>query len=429
MSDTPQNSNQPSDFTPRSKFLQTMHERGFIHQITDEAALDDKLCSSIVPAYIGFDCTADSLHVGNLVPIMMLRRLQKAGHKPIVLMGGGTTRIGDPSGKDATRQLMTEEKINQNMQGIKKVFEQYLTFGDGPTDAVMMNNADWLNGLQYIDFLREVGQHFTINRMLSFESVKIRLDRENPLTFLEFNYMILQAYDFLELGRRAGCMMQMGGSDQWGNIINGVELNRRIDRKEVYGLTTPLITLASGEKMGKTVDGAVWLNSEKKSPYDYWQFWRNSADADVGRFLRLFTDVPMDEIIRLENLEGAEINEAKKILANAATTMCHSAQAAKAAEDTARSAFEENSLTADLPTVGIEKSALSSGINIAELFVLSKLVKSKGECRRLIKGGGAKLNDQKITDGDFNVTLDDLNAAGNVKLSSGKKRHILMKPE
>jgi tyrosyl-tRNA synthetase len=421
-------SDNSENFSPKSEFLQTMHERGFIHQITDETALDDKLMTDVVPAYIGFDCTADSLHVGSLVQIMMLRRLQQAGHKPIVLMGGGTTRIGDPSGKDASRQMITEEKIAKNMNGIKQIFEKYLTFGDGPTDAIMVNNADWLNSLQYIDFLRDVGPHFTINRMLTFESVKIRLDRENPLTFLEFNYMILQAYDFLELGRRAGCMMQMGGSDQWGNIINGVELSRRIDRKEVYGLTTPLITLASGAKMGKSVDGAIWLNRDKKSPYDYWQFWRNIADADVGRFLRLFTDIPMDEIRRLESLEGAEINEAKKTLANAATTMCHSAEDAAAAEETARKAFEENSLAADLPTIEVPKSDLEAGITVNDLFVLAGLSKSKGECRRLIKGGGAKLNDQKIEDGESVINLDNLNEEGTVKLSSGKKRHILIKP-
>ncbi|MBT5187713.1 MAG: tyrosine--tRNA ligase [Kordiimonadaceae bacterium] len=416
------------DYTPKSEFLQVMKERGFIHQCTDPEALDKRLQSEIIPAYIGFDCTASSLHVGSLVQIMMLRHLQKTGHKPIALMGGGTTKIGDPSGKDESRQMLTVEKINENMNGIKDVFKKYLTFGDGPTDAIMPNNADWLDELQYVDFLRDVGPHFTINRMMTFESVKMRLDRENPLTFLEFNYMILQAYDFLELQRRNKCAMQMGGSDQWGNIINGVELNRRMDRKEVFGLTTPLITLASGAKMGKTASGAVWLNEDMLSSYDYWQFWRNTADADVGRFLRLFTELPMDEVRRLEGLEGSEINEAKKILANEATTFCHGADAAHKAEETAKKAFEERSLGADLPTKDVAKADLEAGISVSDLYVIAGLGNSKGEVRRLIKQGGAKLNDEKITDGEMTISLDHLNDQGSIKLSAGKKRHILIMP-
>ncbi|HPF47694.1 MAG: tyrosine--tRNA ligase [Alphaproteobacteria bacterium] len=416
------------NYTPKSEFLKIMLERGFIHQCTDPEALDKRLQSEIIPAYIGFDCTASSLHVGSLVQIMMLRHLQKSGHKPIALMGGGTTKIGDPSGKDESRQILTYEKINENMNGIKSVFTKYLNFGDNPTDAIMPNNADWLDELKYIELLRDVGPHFTINRMLTFDSVKTRLDRESPLTFLEFNYMILQAYDFLELQRRVGCAMQMGGSDQWGNIINGVELNRRMDRKEVFGLTTPLITLASGAKMGKTATGAVWLNEDLCSSYDFWQFWRNTADADVGRFLRLFTELPMDEVRKLEALEGQEINEAKKILANEATSMLHGAEAAQKAEETARKAFEDRSLGADLPTVNVLKADLEAGISIADLYVIAGLGSSKGEIRRLIKGGGAKLNDEKIVDGEMLINLDQLNDQGNIKLSAGKKRHILVVP-
>jgi len=417
------------NYSPKSEFLKVMMERGFIHQCTDPEALDKRLQSEIIPAYIGFDCTASSLHVGSLVQIMMLRHLQKCGHKPIALMGGGTTKIGDPSGKDESRKILTHEMINENMQGIKGVFEKYLNFGDQPTDAIMPDNADWLDKLEYVDFLRDIGPHFTINRMLTFESVKLRLDRENPLTFLEFNYMILQAYDFLELQRREGCAMQMGGSDQWGNIINGVELNRRKDRKEVFGLTTPLITLASGAKMGKTATGAVWLNEDLCSSYDFWQFWRNTADADVGHFLALFTELPMDEVRRLEALEGQEINEAKKILANEATTLLHGADAAAKAEDTAKKAFEDRSLGADLPTVEVAKSELEAGIAVSDLYVIAGLGASKGEVRRLIKGGGAKLNDEKITDGEMNVSLEQLNDQGSIKLSAGKKRHILIMPK
>lgn len=417
------------NYTPKSQFLKVMMERGFIHQCTDLEALDKRMQSEIIPAYIGFDCTASSLHVGSLVQIMMLRHLQKCGHQPIVLMGGGTTKIGDPSGKDESRQMLTVDKINENMNGIKSVFEKYLTFGDAPTDAIMPNNADWLDKLSYVDLLRDVGPHFTINRMLTFESVKLRLDRENPLTFLEFNYMILQAYDFLELQRRAGCAMQMGGSDQWGNIINGVELNRRMDQQEVFGLTTPLITTSSGAKMGKSASGAIWLNEDMLSAYDFWQFWRNTDDADVGRFLKLFTELPLDEIVKLETLEGSEINEAKKVLANEVTAMCHGKDAAEKAEYTAKKAFEERSLGADLPTVDVAKSDLEAGIQVTDLYIIAGLGASKGEVRRLIKQGGAKINDEKITDGEMSITLDQLNDQGTIKLSAGKKRHILIMPK
>ena len=417
------------NYTPKSEFLKVMMERGFIHQCTDPEGLDKRLQSEVIPAYIGFDCTASSLHVGSLVQIMMLRHFQKCGHQPIVLMGGGTTKIGDPSGKDESRQMLTVEKINENMNGIKSVFEKYLTFGDATTDAIMPNNADWLDKLGYVDLLRDVGPHFTINRMMTFESVKLRLDRENPLTFLEFNYMILQACDFLELQRRTGCTMQMGGSDQWGNIINGVELNRRMDQKEVFGLTTPLITTASGAKMGKSASGAIWLNEDMLSAYDFWQFWRNTDDADVGRFLKLFTELPLEQIAKLEAFEGAEINEAKKILANEVTTMCHGKEAAVKAEATAKKAFEERSLGADLPNVDVAKSKLENGIQVAELYRTAGLAASKGEVRRLIKQGGAKINDEKITDGEMIITLDQLNDQGTIKLSAGKKRHILILPK
>lgn len=417
------------NFLPRSPFLKAMKNRGYIHQCTDIEGLDKKFGESIIPAYIGFDCTASSLHVGSLVQIMMLRHLQKSGHKPIVLMGGGTTRIGDPTGRDESRKMLSDADITRNMDGIRTVFEKYLTFGDGPTDAVMVNNADWLDKLNYIEFLQKMGTHFTINRMLTFDSVKLRLERDQPMTFLEFNYMILQAYDYLELGRKYDCGLQMGGSDQWGNIINGMELNRRVDQRDVTGLTTPLVTLANGQKMGKSVSGAVWLNEDMLSSYDFWQFWRNTADADVGRFLRLFTELPLEEIERLENLEGSEINEAKKILANEATILCHGVEAANAAEQTAKQAFENKSLAADLPTVKADKAQLEAGMSVCDLYVFSGLSKSKGECRRLIKGGGAKINNEKIDDGDALVTLKDLNEEGSIKLSAGKKRHILVKPE
>jgi len=412
----------------RSEFLRTLETRGFINQCTDLDGLDRQATTSVITAYIGFDCTADSLHVGSLVPIMMLRWLQRSGHKPIVLMGGGTTRVGDPSGKDESRQLLSDAQIAANMAGIRQVFAKYLTFGDGPTDAVMVNNADWLDRLEYIPFLREIGRHFTLNRMLTFDSVRLRLDREQPLTFLEFNYMILQAYDFLELSRRHGCRLQMGGSDQWGNIVSGMELGRRIDQTELFGLTSPLMTTASGAKMGKTAQGAIWLNADRLSPYDYWQFWRNTEDADVGRFLRLFTELSLAEIERLERLPGAEINEAKKILANEATRLCHGDQAATEAAETARRTFEAGERADGLPTVEIGRAALASGIDVVDLLVQSGLAASKGEARRLIKGGGARVNGVPVAGDTVSVGLADVGADGSVKLSAGKKRHALVRP-
>lgn len=414
----------------KSDFLHTLAERGFIHQCTDDAGLDAQLKETSAKAgYIGFDCTADSLHVGSMVPIMLLRWYQKCGHQPIVLMGGGTTRVGDPSGKDESRQILTDEIIAANMAGIKGIFQKFLTFGDGPTDAIMVNNADWLDKLEYIPFLREFGRHFSINRMLSFDSVKLRLEREQPLSFLEFNYMILQAYDFLELGRRRDCILQLGGSDQWGNIVNGVELGRRVDGMSLYGLTSPLITTASGEKMGKTASGAVWLNADRLSPYDYYQFWRNTADADVGRFLKLFTELPMDEIARLEALKDAEINDAKKILALEATTLCHGRKAAEGAAETARATFEDGTQGADLPSISVPQARLEDGIAAFELFVMAGLANSNGEARRLIRGGGGRINDKAAGDESQPITASDLTAEGFIKLSAGKKRHVLVQPE
>jgi len=412
----------------KSEFVRAVVERGFLHQCTDLEALDEAASKGPISAYIGFDCTAPSLHVGSMVPIMLLRLFQQTGHKPIVLMGGGTTKVGDPSGKDESRKLLTEEKIAENMQGIKQVFSKFLTFGDGPTDAVMVNNDDWLKNLKYIDFLRDFGPHFTINRMMTFDSVKLRLEREQPLTFLEFNYMILQAYDFLELNRRNDCTMQMGGSDQWGNIINGVELIRRVDSKPAYGLTVPLMTTASGAKMGKTADGAVWLNEDMLSSYDYWQYWRNTEDADVGKFLRLFTDMPISKIEELEKAQGAELNEVKKILATAATTLCHSTEKAIAAEETARKTFEEGTLGGDLPTFEVSRSELEAGIQAFQLMRTAELAASGGEAKRLIKGGGAKVNDVQIKSEVQIIGLADLNADGVIKLSAGKKRHAVVKP-
>ncbi len=413
--------------TYKSDFINAVTERTFMHQCTDIEALDERASREIIPAYIGFDCTAPSLHVGSLLPVMLLRWLQKTGHKPIVLMGGGTTKVGDPSGKDESRQLLTIEKINENMEGIKSIFAKYLTFGDGPTDAIMVNNADWLDKLEYIDFLRSYGSHFTINRMLTFDSVKLRLEREQPLTFLEFNYMILQAYDFLELSRRNDCLMQMGGSDQWGNIVNGIELGRRVDSTQLFGLTTPLMTTSSGAKMGKTATGAIWLDQEQLSAYDFWQYWRNTEDADVGRFMRLFTELPLDEITRLEKLQDAEINEAKKILAGEVTKLCHGEDAAKLAAKTAEDTFEGAGISADLPTIELDKSDLEAGIVAFELFRQAGLANSNGEARRLIKGNGAKLNDSVIADETQMITLADNNADGVIKLSAGKKRHILIR--
>jgi tyrosyl-tRNA synthetase len=414
---------------PRSEFLRDIVARGFMHQCTDLDALDEKAVNGTVVAYIGYDCTGPSLHVGHMVSIMMLRRMQQTGHKPIVLMGGGTTKVGDPSGKDEQRQLLTDEQIAANMASIRKSFENYVSFGDGPTDAVMVNNDDWLSELQYIPFLRDVGRHFSVNRMLSMDSVKLRLDREQPLSFLEFNYMILQGYDFVELHRRYGCCLQMGGSDQWGNIVNGVELGRRVANAQLFGLTTPLITTASGAKMGKTADGAVWLNADMRSPWEYWQFWRNTEDADVGRFLRLFTDLPLDEIARLEKAEGAEINEAKKILANEATTLCHGAQAAAEAAETARRTFEEGDAGEGLPTVTIDAARLNAGLPLYEAMKEAGLAQSNGEARRLIKGGGARVNDQPVGEELRSLTSDDLGSDGAIKLSAGKKRHALLRAE
>ncbi len=413
----------------RSDFVSVLADRGFIHQATDLGALDAAAWSGRLTAYIGFDCTADSLHVGSLVPIMMLRWLQTTGHRPIVLMGGGTTRVGDPSGKDESRQLLSGDQIAANMAGIGRIFAKFMRFGDGPTDAVMVNNADWLDGLAYIPLLRDIGRHFTINRMLTFDSVRLRLEREQPLTFLEFNYMILQAYDFLELSRRHGCRLQMGGSDQWGNIVNGVELARRVDQTELFGLTTPLITTASGAKMGKTAAGAVWLNAERLRPYDYWQFWRNTEDADVGRFLRLFTELPLDEIARLERLGGAEINEAKKVLAGAATRLCHGDAASAEAAETARRTFEQGVAAEGLPTLAVAASALASGVPLIDLLVQTGLAASKGEARRLVRQAGARLNDQTVTNEAAVVSDADIGPDGAVKLSAGRKRHALVKTD
>jgi tyrosyl-tRNA synthetase len=413
---------------PQSPLLKTLVERGHFHQCTDFEALDKAAVEGIVTGYIGFDCTADSLHVGSLMQIMTLRRMQQAGHKPIVLMGGGTTRIGDPSGKDEARSLLTDEQIAHNMAGIRKVFAQYLTFGDGPTDAIMLNNADWLDGLQYIPFLRDYGRHFSVNRMLSFDSVKLRLEREQPLSFLEFNYMILQAYDFVELARRAGCSLQLGGSDQWGNIVNGVELGRRVLGKELYGFTSPLLTTASGAKMGKTAAGAVWLNADKLAPYDFWQFWRNTEDADVVRFLKLFTDLPLEEIGRLGSLDGAGINEAKKVLANEVTALAHGRAAADAAAETARRVFEEGTTGDALARVEVTRAELEAGVGVVELFVRAGLASSNGEARRLIKGGGGKMNDVAIADERLTAHAADVNGDGVIKLTAGKKRHALIVP-
>ncbi|MFC3050956.1 tyrosine--tRNA ligase [Kordiimonas pumila] len=410
----------------KSDFLNVLNERGFIHQTTDMDALDHKMASGPISAYIGFDCTAPSLHIGSQVQIMMLRWLQKCGHKPIVLMGGGTSKIGDPTGRDESRLLMTDEIIQSNMDGIKSIFDNFLTFGDGTTDAVMVNNGEWLDKIEYIPFLREIGPHFTINRMLTFDSVKLRLDREQPLTFLEFNYMILQAYDFMELGKRHNCLLQMGGSDQWGNIVNGIELSRRVNGLGLYGLTTPLITMSDGKKMGKSASGAIWMNEASLPAYDYWQFWRNIQDADVGRFMRLFTELPLGEIKRYEALEGSEINEAKIILANEVTALCRGKDASIAAAKTARETFEHGGAGEDLPTIQMLSSDLQTGINIVDLFINAGLATSKGEVRRLIKQGGAKLNDAKIDSEEMLVTTSNIQG-GQIKLSSGKKRHALVK--
>jgi tyrosyl-tRNA synthetase len=400
--------------TYSSDLLQLLQTRGYIHQVTDEKSLDDLAKTSIVPGYIGFDATAPSLHVGNLVSIMLLRRLQQTGHKPIVIMGGGTTKVGDPSGKDEVRKLLDNDGINANIAAIKRIFERFLTFGDGPTDAILINNADWLDKLGYVELLRDVGKHFTINRMLTFDSVKLRLDREQPLTFLEFNYMILQAYDYLELSRRYGCRLQMGGSDQWGNIINGIELGRRIDSAELYGVTTPLITKADGSKMGKSVSGAIWLHEDQLPHWDYWQFWRNTDDRDVGKFLRLFTDVPLDEIERLEKLEGSEINAAKLVLANAATAMCRGEEAAKSSAATAEQTFAKGGAGDDLP-----KLSVTAEIGILDALVDIGFATSKGEAKRKLAEGAVKLDGAAITSPDIVIS----GTADGIMISLGKKRH------
>jgi len=412
----------------RSDFLAALAERGFIHQCSDAERLDAAFLKGPVTAYIGFDATAPSLHVGSLMPIMMLRWLQKTGHRPIVLMGGGTSMIGDPSFKDEARKLLTPEDIERNLVGIRQNFAPYLNFGDGPHDALMVNNADWLMDINYVEFLRDVGRHFSVNRMLSFESVKLRLDREQSLSFLEFNYMILQAYDFVELYRRYGCRMQMGGSDQWGNIVNGIDLSHRIEDAQLFALTSPLLTSASGAKMGKTAAGAVWLDAGMLSVYDFWQYWRNTEDADVTRFLKLYTTLPLGEIERLGRLEGAEINEAKKMLATEITAMLHGRDAAEKAEATARTTFEEGGLSQSLPTVEVPAEALKDGIGILSLFVTAGLAASNGEARRHIQGGAVRLNDQAVSDDRRAVTEADLTPEGVVKLSLGKKKHVLVRP-
>jgi tyrosyl-tRNA synthetase len=414
---------------PKSDFLRIAQERGYLYQTTDWDSLDQVMAEKApVPAYIGFDCTAPSLHVGSLVSIMTLRWLQKCGHKPIVLMGGGTTKVGDPSGKDEQRKLLSDAQIQENMAGIKSIFQQFLTFGDGPTDAVMVNNDDWLRDINYIAFLRDYGRYFSVNRMLTFDNVRLRLEREQPLTFLEFNYMVLQAYDFLELYRKHGCRLQMGGSDQWGNIVGGVELARRVDGGELYGMTTPLLTTASGAKMGKTAQGAIWLNEADCSHYDYYQYWRNTEDADVGRFLRLFTELDETRIQELEALPGSEINEAKKVLAYEATKLCRGTEAADSAAETARQVFEEKALGQDLPTIEVARDRLSDGVPLFELLREAGMATSGGEARRLIKGGGARINDEKVADQNQTVTLADVSDEGVVKVSAGKKRHALVKP-
>lgn len=408
----------------KSEFLTVMMERGFLADCTDYQGLDDALMAGVVPAYIGFDATASSLHVGSLIQIMMLRWLQKTGHKPIVLMGGGTTKVGDPSFRADERPLLTPEQIDANIEGIKQVFSHYITFGDGPTDAMMKNNAEWLDDLNYLDFLRDVGRHFSVNRMLAFESVKSRLDREQSLSFLEFNYMILQAYDFLELHRRYGCLLQMGGSDQWGNIVNGIDLTRRILDGQIFGLTSPLLTTSDGKKMGKSQDGAVWLNAEQLSPYQFWQFWRNTTDADVGRFLKLYTELPLDECDRLGALQGQEINDAKIVLAGEVTALLHGRAAADAAEATAREVFEKGGTGDDLPTLALSADDLGDGISIVQLLVRSGLAGSGKEAKRLIAENGAKMNDAPLTDAGLFVTPAQL--AEPIKLSAGKKRHALV---
>jgi tyrosyl-tRNA synthetase len=407
----------------KSEFLRSLSERGYIHQITDVEALDARAHAGVISAYIGFDATADSLHIGNLVQIMLLRRLQQAGHRPIVLMGGGTTKIGDPSGRDETRQLLTDPQINANIAGIRETFARFLDFNDSPSGALMANNDDWLSGLQYIAFLRDIGRHFTINRMLTMDSVRLRLEREQPLTFLEFNYMIMQGYDFVELFRRCGCTLQMGGSDQWGNIVQGVELGRRVADAQLFGLTSPLITTSSGAKMGKTASGAVWLNPNRLSPYDYWQYWRNTEDGDVGRFLRMFTDLPLTEVARLEQLEGAEINVAKEVLATEATRLCHGDEQAREAAATAARAFSGGAAE------GLPTFILKGGepVPVIDVAIALGMASSKGEARRLVEQGGVRLNDQPVREANASITEADLDGSGIARLSVGKKRHGLIR--
>jgi tyrosyl-tRNA synthetase len=412
----------------KSDFLNVMQERGFIHQISDPESLDALAQKRELIAYIGFDCTAPSLHVGSMVQIMCLYWLQQTGNKPIALMGGGTTRVGDPSGKDETRKILSIEDIERNKDGIKQVFSQFLRFGEGKADAVMPDNAEWLTKLNWIEMLRDIGRHFSVNRMLAMDSVKLRLERDQEMSFIEFNYMILQAYDYFVLNQRYDCRLQMGGSDQWGNIVNGIDLGRRMGTPQLHALTTPLITTSSGEKMGKTASGAVWLNADMKSPYEYWQFWRNTEDADVPRFLKLFTTLPMKEIDKLASLKGAEINEAKKALADAATTLLHGADAARQAADTARQTFEEGAIAENLPTVDVSHSELGAGIGVLAAFVKAGLVASNGEARRQIKGGGLRVNDVAVSDEKMTLALANLTPEGVIKLSLGKKRHVLLKP-
>ena len=412
-------------YNPKSEFLQEMLTRGFLQDCTDLQGLDEKLLEGCMPAYIGFDATADSLHIGSLIQIMMLRWLQKTGHKPMPLMGGGTTKIGDPSGKDESRQLITTDTINTNISGIQKVFEKYLTFGVNRTDAKIINNSEWLDKLNYIEFLRDIGKHFTINRMISMESVKLRLDREQPLTFLEFNYMLLQAYDFMELNNRYEVALQMGGSDQWGNIVNGIDLTRRLNKHSVFGLTTPLLTKADGSKMGKSANGAIWLNSDKLSPYEFWQYWRNTLDADVGKFLKLFTELPVIECERLGALEGQNINEAKIILANEVTKLCHGSQAAINSANTAHKVFSEDGSDENLPTLEIHNSEIIDGLSFTQALLKTGLVSSGKEAKRIIAGGGARLNDQIITDAGYMLERSELNNI--LKITASKKKHALIK--
>jgi len=414
--------------TVKSDFLQELATRGYVHQATDEVGLDRLARSERLTGYIGFDCTAPSLHVGNLLSIMLLRKLQQTGHRPIVLIGGGTTKVGDPSGKDEARKLLSDAEIASNIAGIEQVFTKFLSFGQGESDALMINNADWLDTLNYIDFLRDYGRHFSVNRMLTSESVKLRLEREQPLSFIEFNYMVLQAYDFVELYRRHGCRLQMGGSDQWGNIVSGIDLGRRTDGVELFGVTSPLLTTSSGAKMGKTAQGAVWLNPDMLSPYDYWQYWRNSDDDDVERFLKLFTELPLKEIAKLAKLKGAELNEAKKVLATEATALVHGRDAADRAGETARATFEQGVIATSLPTFEVQRAELEKGLGILNVSLLAGFVQSTGEARRQIKGGGLKVNDEAVSDERRLLTLSDLTGDGVIKLSLGKKRHALIRP-